>query len=97
MAKSPNDQHTQNALHAGRQIIPQRGAGKALEHTCVPRGPDLKTNPMKPLAMRNPPRSHLTLKLLLQANQPLVKLTQKTDFATAPNKRPNVDTTICHI
>ena len=40
---------------------------------------------MTPLAMKNRPKSQLTLKLHLQANQTHVKPTQKTSFATTPN------------
>ena len=36
---------------------------------------------MKPPGMRNRPKSHLTLKLHLQANQARVKPIQKTNFA----------------
>ena len=96
-AKSPNIQHTQNALHAERKITPPRGAGKALEHIYVPRRRDPKTKPTKPPGMRNDPRSHLILKPHLQANQLPAKTIQKTNFATTPNIQPNVDTTICHI
>ena len=97
MAKSPNALHTQNALLAERKIIPLRDAGKGLEHIYAPKGHVLKIRLMTPLEMKNHPRSQLAPKLHLQVNHLLERTIQKTDFATTPNKRPNVDTAVCHI
>ena len=85
MAKSPNVLHTQNALLAERKITLLKDAGKGLEHIYDPKGHVLRIRLMTPLAMKNRPKSQLTLKLHLQANQTHVKRTQKTNFATTPN------------
>ena len=71
--------------HARKRITLLSGAGKELGHIYVPKGHDPKIKPMKPPGMRNRPRSHLTLKLHLQANQTHVKPIQKTNFATTPS------------
>ena len=95
--KEPNVQHTQNAPRARKRITLLSGAGKELGHIYVPKRHDPKTKPMKPPGMRNHPRSHLTLKLPLHANQAHVKPIQKTNFATTPSFQPDVSATICHI
>ena len=76
---------------------PLGGAGKELGHIYVPEGHDPKIKPMKPPGMRNRPKSQLTLKLHLQANQTHVKPIQKTNFATTPSIQPDVSAAICHI
>ena len=83
--------------HGRKRITPLSGAGKELGQTYVPRGHDLKTRQTKPLVTTKHPRSHLTLKLRLQANQIHENLIQKTNFATTPNMQPDVSETVCHI
>ena len=96
-AKSPNVQHTQNAPLARKEITPLSGAGKELGHSYVPKGHDPKIKLMKPPGMRNRPKSQITLKLHLHANQTHVKPYKKTNFVTTPSIQPDVSATTCHI
>ena len=97
MARSLSAKLIQNVPPAAKLITQQKNVGVVPVPTFVQNGiertpmirspPKTKTPAPKP---RNPQRPH-------QANRHPRSLNQKTNFATTPSLRPNVDTTICHI
>ena len=96
MAKNHNVRRTRHMIHEGKRITPQNGVGRVLEHIYDPRGTKKTIKPMMiPMRTKNP-KSPTIVKHQLQANQLPKSLNQKTDFATTPNKRLYVGSTICH-